>query len=182
MCFGWLRCKFHKVMILHYDKVFYGTIEPTLQHWSMVELKCFPRCSNCTTCGTTGLVSHWCCFWLHHFGCRCVRCDTSNEVEQDSALLDHHGSSASEVFEVGLPTLELYHVPKCTHQEIKRCKTRGKDISKQWKTWSRDLSEKWQTKGQGKIWTILYLYCSIFGILIDCHWGKIHRALDNQDN
>lgn len=181
MCFGWLRCKFHKVMILHYDKVFYRTIKPALQHWSMVELKCFQRCSNCTTCGTTGLVSHWCCFWLLH-RCRCVRCDTSNEVEQDSALLDHHGSSASEVFEVfGLPTLN------CTMYQNAHTK-RSKDLKHGAKTyennWKHEVETCWKNgKPKGREKYERFCICIVmFGILIDCHWGKIHRALDNQDN
>jgi len=48
-----------------------------------------------------------------------MRCDTSSEVEQDSALLDHHGLSASEVVEVFHPCWNcfVYQNAHCTRDQ-----------------------------------------------------------------
>lgn len=196
MCFRWLHCNFQEVMVVHYDKLFKGAEKLTRHHWSMVELKYVftgaaiarPVELQEFAVGSYSLfralflfpVSHWCCL---RFGCRC---DVTPQAKSNRTqpFLIIMGWVPQKPLKFSTHVGTVLFTKMHTAPEIKRCNTRGEDISKQSKTWGEDLLEKCQTKVQGKIWTILFLYTcsSMFGILIDCHWGKIHRALDNQDN
>lgn len=159
--------------VLHYDKVFKGAKKLTRHHWSIGWIEMSSKVQqlhdlwNYRSCGwelflVQSNVSISCVtlvlfLFLVHFGCRCMWCDTSSEVEQDSALLDHHGLSASDGSRWSLrPTLELYHIlPKRTLHL-----GRSKDATHEAKTYQNN-----RTKVRGKKRTILYLICSsMFGI------------------